>query len=256
MQVKGLTIETMDEAGTGLARIATLSAVDSDGDTYQRGAFGEQWAPILVAHNRRMVPVGKARIYEDGDAAMAELHVNLETQAGRDWHAALKFDLAKGEPVQEWSYGYDVVDADFQIRRDGRVRVLKKLNVAEVSTVVQGAGEGTRTIAIKSAELKDKHFAPLIAGLGELASALPADATAISATGLKQLGEIHAAIGATLKAAEAKEACEGCSGEFDPKDLADGLCLECAGEKSRVAIDQAIGGFLELQTRGHRVTRA
>ena len=227
MQTKNLTIETMDEEGKGLARIATLSAVDYDGDTYQPGAFGEQWAPILVAHNRSMIPVGKARVYEDGDGAFAELHVNLDIQAGRDWHAALKFDLAKGQPVQEWSYGYDVIDADYQVRRDGRVRVLKKLNVSEVSTVVQGAGEGTRTISIKTAELKEKAFAPLIAGLGELAAALPGDASTLSASGLKQLEDIEAAIGAVL--APMRE----------------------SAAKERAAVESAMAGFHLHQARHH-----
>jgi hypothetical protein len=55
--LKSLTIEKMDDAGTGLARIAQLSSVDSDGDTYERGAFswkagGGQWVQILPAHDR------------------------------------------------------------------------------------------------------------------------------------------------------------------------------------------------------------
>jgi hypothetical protein len=115
------------------------------------------------------MPLGKAWIYEDGDWAMAQLNLNLDTQAGKDWHATLKFDLAKGDPVQEWSYGYQVLDADFQVRGEQRVQVLKRLDVDEVSPVIRGAGNGTGTISIKSAELKEQHFAPLIAGLGELA---------------------------------------------------------------------------------------
>lgn len=232
MQLKALTIEKMDEAGTGLARIAQLSAVDSDGDTYAPGAFswkdgGGQWVQILPAHNRQAMPLGKAWLYEKDGWALADLTLNLDTQAGKDWYSTLKFDLAKGQPVQEWSYGFQVLDADFQVRGDQRVQVLKKLDVDEISPVIRGAGVGTGTLAIKGAALKEAHFAPLLAGLGELASALPADASTLSATGRKQLEEIEAAIGAALR----------------PRREAE--------EKERLAADTAIAGFLMQSARPH-----
>ena len=232
MQTKNLTIEEMGDSGKGLARIAVLSAVDSDGDTYAKGAFswkqgGDQWAPILVAHNRAMIPLGKARIYEDGDAALAELHLNLETQAGKDWHSALKFDLANGHPVQEWSYGYEVKDSGMKLQSGERVREIKQTDVHEVSAVVRGAGVGTRTLAIKSAELKEQHYAPLIAALNDLASSFPAGTECLSATGLKQLEEIEGAIGAVLKPI---------------RDLA---------AKEKTTVENAIAGFVRLQSRRH-----
>jgi HK97 family phage prohead protease len=232
MQTKSLTIENMDDVGKGLARIATLSAVDSDGDTYAKGAFswkdgGDQWAPILVAHDRKMMPIGKARVFEDGDAALAELHINLDTQTGKDWHSALKFDLEKGKPVQEWSYGYEVKDFGHKMQSGNRVREIKRTDVHEVSAVVRGAGAGTRTLQMKSVELKENHFAPLIASLGELATALPEDPSALSATGLKQLEEIERAIGGVLSPLRAHAA------------------------KERLAVDTAIAGFLKLQSRPH-----
>ncbi len=232
MQIKSLTIESVDEAGTGLAKIAQLSAVDSDGDTYAPGAFawkegGGQWVQILPAHDRRAMPLGKAWLYEEGDWALARFHLNLATHAGKDWHETLKFDLAKGQPVQEWSYGFDVVDMDYQVRGDDRVRVLKRLDVDEVSPVLRGAGVGTGTVAIKSAELKRQKFAPLIASLGELAAALPDDPESLSATGLKQLEEVEAAIGRTLAP------------------------LREASEKGRIATDTALARFLMLQAGRH-----
>lgn len=202
--LKAMTITAMDETGTGLARIAQLSAVDSDGDTYVPGAFawtekGEQWCSILPAHDRKATPLGKARVYEDGDWAMAELKFNLDVPEAKAWHSALVFDLANGPSVQEYSYGFAVLDsADNQIGGE-RVRVLKRLRVDEVSPVLKGAGVGTGTVSIKSAELKAEKFGSLIAGLGELASAIGEDRAAVSATGLKQLGEIHAAIGKALQ---------------------------------------------------------
>ncbi|WP_034157915.1 HK97 family phage prohead protease [Sphingomonas sp. ERG5] len=228
---KAISIEQIDEAGTGLARIAQLSAVDNDDDTYLPGAFswkvgGYQWASILPAHDRRAMPFGKARVYEDGDYAFAELRLNLETQAGRDWHSALKFDLATGQPVQEWSYGFETIDADFQQRGNSRVRLLKRLDVHEVSPVLKGAGIHTGTVSIKSAALKEAHFAPLIASLDALAVAVSEDVSHLSATGLKQLGEIHAALGKGLAAADGG-----------------------AGEKDRALVDTVLADFLRHQSR-------
>lgn len=200
MQIKSLSIETMDDAGKGLARLGSLSAVDYDGDTYLPGAFdwkeGGQWCPLITAHDRGSIPFGKARVYEDGDTIYAELILNLDTQIGKEWHAALRFDLAQGKAVQEWSYGYDALDADYQIRPEGRVRVLKRLDVHEVSTVVRGAGQGTGTVAIKSATLKPGHFDALIAGLSDLANA---DPSSLSATGVKQLEDVQVSIGRVLE---------------------------------------------------------
>lgn len=214
---RGVELKNLDDEGHGLARIAVLSAVDSDGDTYEKGAFGEQFVQILAAHNWSSVPLGKARVFERGDEALAELHLNLATAAGKEWHAALKFDLegccggpgsesGAGSPaIQEWSYGFRVLDAGFEERDGSRVRVLKRLAVHEVSPVVKGAGVGTATLTMKQAALKPDRFKALTADLAEIAAAVKADASVLSAVGLKQLGDIHAGIGAVLDAATADE---------------------------------------------------
>src|SRR3546814_16368513 len=125
---------------------------------------------MVPAHDRRKMPFGKARVFEDGDTAFAELNLNLKTSAGRDWHQALLFDLETGDPVQEWSYGYNIVDMDYRVSGNNRVRVLKKLDVDEVSPVLRGAGIGTRTMAIKRAKLREENLASLTPGLGEVAT--------------------------------------------------------------------------------------
>lgn len=240
MQTKAMTIEAMDQAGKGLARIATLSAIDHDGDTYASGAFHkavgqDQWAPILPAHDRKAMPFGKARIYEQGEAAYAELHLNLDTIAGKDWHSALKFDLEHGLPVQEWSYGYDVLDADADFRGGRKVRVLKSLDVHEVSTVVRGAGHGSATLSmkgLKAVELKEAHFAPLIAGLDELAAALGEDVTCLSATGVKQLDAIRDRLQAALATIHATQWVQ-------------------PSEEERAAVEGAVASYLRTITRDH-----
>ena len=153
----GIEIKRLDAEGAGLARIATLSAVDEDGDTYAEGAFGEQAVKVMAAHNWTVVPIGKARVFEESDEALAEFQLNLESPTAREWHAALKFDLdaerSGGRPLQEWSYGFRVVDAETETRDGERVRILKRLKLHEISPVVVGAGVGTATLALKTGAL-------------------------------------------------------------------------------------------------------
>ena len=207
----GIALKEMDDEGHGLARIATLSAIDHDGDTYAKGAFagenGDQWAQILAAHNWGTVPLGKARVFERGDEALAELHLNLDTAAGKEWHAALKFDLnGDAASIQEWSYGFRVLDASHEDRDGEKVRVLKRLKVFEVSPVVQGAGFNTGTLVMKGAALKGERFERLTEDLAEILSSIKADPTALSAAGLKQIADLHEGLGGILKTAEAEEA--------------------------------------------------
>lgn len=230
MQFKSLSVEKIDDEGKGTARIARLSAIDNDGDTYAKGAFawkkgGGQWVQMIPAHDRKAMPFGKAWVYEDGDWAMADFQLNLNTQAGKEWHEALKFDLATGTPVQEWSYGFLTLDAAKEMRGSKQVRVLKQLDLDEISPVIRGAGVGTGTVAVKSAELKEAAFEKLIADLQGL---VLADAPgALSATGLKQLSDIHAALGKALE------------------PVADAATAD--GEDQ--VVQQALGGYLETLLR-------
>lgn len=206
MFTKAVAIKEMDEKGVGLALLANMADVDKDGDTYTKGAFswksGGQWAPIVPAHNWKEMPFGKARVFEQGDEALAELKLNLDTQAGKDWHAALKFDLETGQPVQQWSYGYDVLDFSNDIRAGQKVRNLKKLGVLEVSPVIVGAGKGTRTLEMKGVSLKDSDFAATLEQLQVMAAAIDAEPDLLSATGMKQAKDIRAKLDELIAAKE------------------------------------------------------
>ncbi len=147
---KTIELKKLDDDGTGLAQIATLSAIDHDGDTYAKGAFGKQDVIILAGHSWAGVPLGKGSIYEEGDHAFAKFKLNLESTAGKEWHQALKFDMAEGaKPLTEWSYGFKVLESAEEVRDGKAVRVLEKLDVFEVSPVVKGAGVGTHTVDVK-----------------------------------------------------------------------------------------------------------
>jgi hypothetical protein len=207
-QTKKLTVKEVGPEGRVLAVIVDdLSAVDHDGDTYVAGAFmwkGDdgQWAMIVPAHQQQHLPLGKVRVYEEAGAVLAEMNFNLATQAGQDWFTAIKFDVENGNPVQEWSFGYQAADFDF--RQDGvkRVRVLKQVDVREVSPVLRGAGLRTRTLDVKGLSLKSAQFDQLVAGLEAVVEVLSDGTEQLSATGLKQLADLHDALSAALDVAK------------------------------------------------------
>lgn len=156
LNVKTLAVGQLKELskeGEGLAIIATLNVKDKDGDVTVPGAFGEQEAKMVPTHDWSHVPLGKARVYEEGTNVYASFKMNLEIPSAKEWHSALKFDLDNGAPLQEWSYGFMIGEASYGDFEGEQVRFLKQLVVHEISPVMLGAGNGTRTVAVKS--LKD-----------------------------------------------------------------------------------------------------
>ena len=155
LQVKssaGAKLKALDEKGRGLAVIATLNVIDKDGDATLPGAFGEQTVKVVPTHDWSHVPLGKATLKETGDEVIAEFGLNLEIQAARDWHSAMKLDLESPPPLQEWSYGFTIQEFSFGQFEDQDVRFLSALKVHEISPVMVGAGVNTRTLALKEGE--------------------------------------------------------------------------------------------------------
>ena len=148
---KSFKVDLKQSGDTGEfeAVIATLGVVDSDGDIILPGAFQNATVSILPAHDSRSVPLGKATMEDRGDKAIAVGKFNLDIQPGKDWHNAIRFDLENGKSVQEWSFAYRVVESEMETRDEEEVRILKKLDVMEVSPVLRGAGVGTGTLTAK-----------------------------------------------------------------------------------------------------------
>lgn len=153
---KGIHLKKLHEdEGKILAVFATLDVIDKDGDVIKAGAIGEQTAAFLHSHVWGMIPLGKVRTFEQGNEALAEITLNLELQTAKDLLSALKFDQANGEPIQEFSFGFFIRESEDGEVEGKRVRILKKLDVPEVSTVLRGAGENTRVVSVKSIKLAE-----------------------------------------------------------------------------------------------------
>lgn len=156
---KNLVLEVKDaEKGLVEAVFATLHVKDHDGDITLPGAFGSGKRVALSSYGHNAVfgapPAGKGTIREDGDHVVFEGKFNLKTAAGRESFEAVK-DM---EDLQEWSYAFNIVETGEvteEMRQQGVRRVLKKVDVFEVSPVLRGAGVGTETLAVKERDRLD-----------------------------------------------------------------------------------------------------
>ena len=168
-------------SGTGEfeAVIATLGVIDSDGDIIAPGAFNNATVSIVPAHDHGSVPLGKAKMQDRGNEAVAVGKFNLDIQSGKEWHSALKLDFDSGDPIQEWSFGFRVLDSEEEMRDGEPVRILKRLDVMEISPVLRGAGVDTRTLAVKNRRLDDSINYAVSTGLCRLAKMDYDDSTAL-----------------------------------------------------------------------------
>lgn len=183
---KSFEVKAVDDEGSFEAVIATLNVVDHDGDLTISGAFKTQSVSILPAHDRRSQSLGKAKIFEKGDKAIARGKFNLDIQAAREMHASLKFDLANGDPVQEWSYGFQIKESEEETRDGETIRILKSLDVFEVSPVLRGAGMGTGTISAKDKDQKNISLADDLAAVAKEVTRVAERAAEVIAMRLKQ----------------------------------------------------------------------
>mgnify|MGYP000977370160 CR=1 FL=1 len=129
------------------AIFAYFDVIDKQGDVTEPGAFTEGQKVKIAAwgHDWYKLPVGKGVIHQDGEKAWVDGKFFLDTEGGRETYQTVK----NLEELQEWSYGFEVLESG-QGEVDGdKVRILRKLSVFEVSPVFIGAGNGTQTTVIK-----------------------------------------------------------------------------------------------------------
>ncbi len=140
------------DRGEVTAVFSTLGVTDHDGDVTLPGAFEDGAAVRISAYGHKTwegaLPVGKGVIHASDNEAVLEGRFFLNTTAGRDTFEVVK----EMGPLQEWSYGFDIVKHSYEERDGKQVRILEKLRTHEVSPVLLGAGIGTRTLAVKGAE--------------------------------------------------------------------------------------------------------
>lgn len=137
---------------------ATMGVWDKDGDWAEPGFYGKQEIVMLPAHDWSHVPIGKGVTREEGNLAVADIKMNLDIEEARKWLSAIKFDLKNGTPLQQYSYGFRILaggsKTEERMGRTGRILIPLEngtpgSKIWEVSPVLVGAGEGTRTLSAK-----------------------------------------------------------------------------------------------------------
>jgi hypothetical protein len=149
--LSGVQIKDADQ-GRVEAVFSTFGVIDHDGDMTDPNAFTHGTKVLISAYNHKTwdgaLPVGKGVIEVGPGGAKLKGQFFMDTQAGRDTFATVKALAEDG--LGEWSYGFEVEDAEHQSVEGKSVRVLKKLRVYEVSPVIKGAGVGTHTAMVKA----------------------------------------------------------------------------------------------------------
>ena len=142
-------LDAGEAEGQFRATFATLNVLDRDEDVTLPGAFkdGQEVRIARWGHNWADLPVGKGVIHADEQSAWVDGEFFLDTTAGRDTYTTVK----RLGDLQEWSYGFEILDSELGQHEGKDARVLKALDVFEVSPVMIGAGLNTRTDAIKAA---------------------------------------------------------------------------------------------------------
>lgn len=145
-----VTIKNADK-GEVEAVFSTFNVVDHDGDVTLPGAFPDGKSVPISAYGHSSwgssPPVGVGRIRTTDTEAILDGKFFLDTQAGHDTFTAVKQLAAEG--LGEWSYGYDIVEAEPGTWDGEKAQLLRKLDPHEVSPVLLGAGINTRTLAAK-----------------------------------------------------------------------------------------------------------
>jgi HK97 family phage prohead protease len=142
-----------DKPGLFTAKFATLNVIDKDGDVILSGAIpaGKQVLISAYMHGSwdTRLPVGKGVIRIENDDALVDGEFNLASESGREHYETVKF----APELQEWSFGFRVkaLDEESDWNQNPKVwRVMKELEIFEVSPVLRGAGVDTRVLSIKS----------------------------------------------------------------------------------------------------------
>lgn len=171
-------VVTKTDADQGIvsAVFAVFGNIDEGNDVVHPGAFAKTFAErgqkvlVLDQHQTDSImralgkPVSLRELERDDlpdemkaqhpnavGGAEAEIQFLMDTPEGKG-----AFIRLKAGAVSEWSFGYDVLDADFsKATRDGEeitIRNLRTLKLYEVSPVLWGMNQATLTTGAKSGE--------------------------------------------------------------------------------------------------------
>ena len=152
-------------SGALTATFARFGVPDRDRDVILPTAIADGTELLLGAWNHASIspgttlPIGKGRIVNDGTRAQIVATI-FDTPHAQEQYSAIR---GLGS-LAEYSFGFHVIEASTDPaeldRYPGAKRILKELEVFEVSAVFAGAGVRTGTDSAKGIRLSDLGIAP------------------------------------------------------------------------------------------------
>jgi len=203
VQQKSLSdFEMKGAEGVFRATIARFNSVDLDGDVTFPGAFPVGKQIIVGGYNHssmppiNALPTGKAVIGADNERAWIDGQFFVDTPHGKSMYDTVK-NLGS---TAEWSYFYlapkSAPRSDYAKLYPTAKRGLVSVDPIEASAVVKGAGIGTGTDFIKSADFSDDKALVLFDQLSALFGSKAG--RTLSAASRARLLAIHGELGKFL----------------------------------------------------------
>lgn len=151
-----------DPAGTFEAIVAVFNNVDSYGDRVLPGAFKASlvkgFPAIVWSHQWREPPIGaclEAEETSEGLRIKGQLFIEENVRA-REVFAAMKNVGGDGQPpLREFSFSYDIIDADWVIEDEEHIFELETVDAIEVGPCLKGVNDETRLIGVKGEEARE-----------------------------------------------------------------------------------------------------
>lgn len=142
---------TADGDGQGLleAVFSTFDTIDSQGDVVLKSTFTEgQEVPMVWSHDWDR-PIGKGTVHVTPKQAVFRGQLWLDTDDGLQ--AFRKIRNSGG--LQEFSWGFQILDAEPGVKDGQAVRFIKSAEVFEVSPVLVGANRNTHVLSLKNGDV-------------------------------------------------------------------------------------------------------
>jgi len=146
-----------EKSGEFSALFCKFDQVDKDGDLILREAFtpGQKVACCWGHDWSRICGSGRVEILTGypGPGAVFEGKFFMDTQAGEEAYRTVK---NLGE-LSQWSWGFRTIDSAYEERNGETIRVIKRVELFEVSPVLIGAGYDTQLLAIKGGDTQENR---------------------------------------------------------------------------------------------------